>query len=61
MIQKQICMTEHNYLKLCNQIERIHIDISSVSIDVENDKGIEQLGKISRDTYKLMVALGWAE
>lgn len=62
MIQKQVCMTEQDYLAVCNRVEKIHIEISSALLDVENNnKAIQKLTKAHNDSRDLMVDLGWVE
>jgi hypothetical protein len=57
-MQKQICFSQKDYEKLCEDIERIHIEVSS-SLNKSDDPTVkEQLGIAARKSYNIMREFG---
>jgi flagellar biosynthesis component FlhA len=62
MIRKTITIDEEDYYKICNQLERIYVDVGQAFIHLyDKEKTEEILKRISHASYWLLKELGWTE
>lgn len=62
MINKQYILTEDDYLHLCNEIEKIHVNIHFMVNKLDDKETLKKyLIKTHQATNKLLNELMWSE
>jgi hypothetical protein len=62
MINKQYILTEDDYLQLCNDLERIHVDIHFMVNRLDDRETLKKyLIKSHQATNKLLKDLRWSD